>query len=88
MTTDRASAFDEIVANFDMKIPCCWTTKSGKPCRRGANWLLDEAHGCFGGPLCGHHYWEWHRTYVGRTLCGVCNKRFPSFDDAVMVRKL
>lgn len=88
MRTNHApSAFDEIVADFGKTVPCVWVTKSSKQCQRGANWDLD-VHGCFGGQLCGRHYWEWHRMNLGRDYCEFCDTKFPSFTAAFTARKL
>lgn len=85
---NRPAIFDEVVAGWDERIPCVWvSTTTGKPCQRGAHWNLD-AHGCFGGTLCGHHFWEWHRDNFGGTRCVVCDHTFPSFLDAFTARKL
>lgn len=86
-TNHVSSAFDEIVASFDKKVPCHWVTKAGKECKRGANWDFD-AHGCFGGPLCGHHYSQWRRMNYDRRYCKFCDTTFPSFTAAFTARKL
>lgn len=86
-TANAPSIFDQIVADFDNKVPCVWITQSDRQCQRGANWNLD-VHGCFGGTLCGHHYWEWHRMNIGRRYCGICVTDFPSFTSAFTARKL
>ncbi len=87
MTTTNAT-FAEIIANLAEKVPCEWNLRNGgKRCRRGANWDID-VHGCFGGTVCGHHYWEWYRDNFGCTRCDYCNRKFPSFPASFSARKL
>ena len=85
---DVSTAFDELVAGYDQNVQCVWFNKARKwRCRRVAHWHLD-AHGCFGGPLCGQHLSEWKRTYAGARRCEICGRIFPSFTAAFTARKL
>ncbi len=88
MSTNPDTSFDAIVAAFGNQLRCEATTHTGGRCLRLARWRID-LHGCEEANMCGHHKCKWlrreHWCCPGPAHCPLCDREFPSLDDAVRV---
>jgi len=77
----------QILAHWDDYVPCKMLTKSGKACRRRAQWVINR-HGCVQYTGCSHHYFAEVRAMTaqarreGGGTCGVCRRVDKTWLDA------
>jgi hypothetical protein len=86
-----ADAFDEVIAHFSERVPCCWGAKQGRTCRNPARWRVDFHDNCGGGTLCTRHYnvlRKQNEPHDRTKRCLDCGRSFENFSAVCQVISL
>lgn len=91
---DIDTAFAEAIAAWDQRIQCDLNAVLGRPCKRAANWRVQQ-HGCADFLMCTQHLNAHFLnlakdsfTEVGWVRCRYCRTKFTTIDAIITAVRL